>query len=121
MGGDLAGYDGKIWSGLLSDHYAPLWEMLLEAMRTEAAGGAKIDAASLGHKQWQFSSNWVRQTNAYPTTPSADNGDPVEAAKVLIAKYAPDPASVAEDWDKVAATEVAVVRKRLLHFQCPVF
>ena len=32
MGGDLAGYDGKIWSGLLSDYYAPVWELLLQAM-----------------------------------------------------------------------------------------
>jgi hypothetical protein len=105
-GGDLAGYDGKIWSGLLSDYYGPIWEMLLEAMRTEAAGGAKIDPG-LGSAQFAFSSKWVRQTNPYPTTPAADNADPVEAAKTLIAKYAPGAVAVAKEWDVVPNTAVA--------------
>ena len=53
---------GKIWSGLLKDHYAPIWEMLLEAMRTEVATGVAIDAAALSHAQFAFSAAWVRQT-----------------------------------------------------------
>ena len=53
---------GKIWSGLLKDHYAPIWEMLLEAMRTEVATGVAMDAAALSHAQFAFSAAWVRQT-----------------------------------------------------------
>ena len=53
---------GKIWSGLLKDHYAPIWEMLLEAMRTEVVTGVAMDTAALSHAQFAFSAAWVRQT-----------------------------------------------------------
>ena len=106
MGGDLAGYDGKIWSGLLSDYYAPIWELLLQAMRTEAAGGPKVDAAALGHEMQEFSVKWVRQTNQYPTTPGKRSPGVVEAAKTLMAKYAPAAEIVAKQWKAVANTSV---------------
>eukprot|EP01043_Picozoa_sp_COSAG02_P015127 COSAG02_NODE_637_length_19192_cov_12.648405_2_plen_174_part_00 len=108
LGGDLAGYDGKIWSGLLSDYYAPIWELLLQSMRTEAAGGPEVDSSALGHEMFEFSAKWVRKTNPYPTTPAGDSAGVVEAAKALVAKYAPGAEVIAEDWQLVANTSVAV-------------
>jgi hypothetical protein len=108
MGGDLAGYDGKIWSGLLSDYYAPVWELLLQAMRTEAAGGPAVDSSALSHDMFEFSAKWVRQTNPYPTTPAGDSAAVFQAAKFLALKYGPGAEVVAEDWQLVANTSVAV-------------
>eukprot|EP01043_Picozoa_sp_COSAG02_P037434 COSAG02_NODE_2807_length_7985_cov_659.432412_5_plen_174_part_00 len=106
-GGDLAGYDGKIWSGLLSDYYATIWELLLQAMRIEAAGGQKIDTAALVHEMMAFSVKWVRQTNTYPTSPARDSVGVIEAAKALVAKYAPTAKAVSRQWLAVANTSVA--------------
>ena len=76
---------GKIWSGLLKDHYAPIWEMLLEAMRTEVATGVAMDAAALSHAQFAFSAAWVRQTvrvkSARLFAPSRPDGPDVSGVK----------------------------------------
>ena len=102
-GSDLAGYDGKIWAGLLRDHYAPIWEMLLDEMRSSKATGRPIDS-TLNHRQFQFSSDWVRQTNHYSTEP---NGSVSDAAQAVVAKYCPTSAQVASHFTRKANTSVA--------------
>ena len=77
---------GKIWSGLLKDHYAPIWEMLQEAMRTEVVTGVAMDTAALSHAQFAFSAAWVRQTVRFSSArlfaPSRPDGPDVSGVNV---------------------------------------
>jgi|EP01047_Picozoa_sp_COSAG01_P011909 hypothetical protein len=102
-GSDLAGYDGKIWAGLLRDHYGPIWKMLLNEMQTSKATGEPIDT-TLGQRQFQFSKEWVRKTNHYATEP---NGSVLDASLAVVSKYCPDSAQVARHFTIQPNTSVA--------------
>jgi hypothetical protein len=104
VGSSLAGYDGKIWQGLLKDVYAPVWSLLLEAMKESKVTGVAFDKSALGHAQFLLNAQWVHATNNY-TCDTA--GSAISAAHTLIAKYSPSAAQVATKYDKLSNLTVS--------------
>mmetsp|Transcript_25799 Transcript_25799/g.44967 ORF Transcript_25799/g.44967 Transcript_25799/m.44967 type:complete len:476 (+) Transcript_25799:2-1429(+) len=103
VGSDLAGYDGKIWEGLLRDVYAPLWGVLLRAMHDAKATGKPLDPSALVHEQFLLVQRWVHASSTYKAVPV---GHVISTARDLMSNYTLSAEQLSERFLKVADTDV---------------
>ena len=77
-------YASKTWSGLVSDYYAPRWNVLLDAVAAAAKTGAPVDNNAVNDQVRALELAFSNQTKSYPTTTS---GDITTASTDLLADY----------------------------------
>ncbi len=84
QGASLDDYARKEWSGMLGGYYLPRWELLLRELNASLGSNKPFDEKEFQSRLRRWMADWSDQREAYPMQPQ---GDSIEVAKVLWAKY----------------------------------
>jgi hypothetical protein len=82
-GPDLHDYARKEWAGLTSDFYAPRWRKLFDALLA-SDDAHPFDARTFNQSLAKWEEDWCRRSDV---PKEATDGDAVEIAQQLLAKY----------------------------------
>lgn len=80
----LNDYANRTWNGMVSDYYAPRWEMFINDVVGAVVEGREFDRKGFHEKVTQFEIDWVKSDRQYISEPE---GDSVEIARELMNKY----------------------------------
>ncbi|RPJ29102.1 MAG: alpha-N-acetylglucosaminidase, partial [Planctomycetaceae bacterium] len=80
----LDDYAHKEWSGMLNGYYLKRWELFLPDFAESLKSGQLFDDKAFQAKVRKWTADWSDQRETYPTRPQ---GDSIELAKKLWAKY----------------------------------
>lgn len=80
----LNDYANRTWNGMVSDYYAPRWEMFINDVVGAVVEGREFDRKEFHEKVTQFEIDWVKSDRQYISEPE---GDSVEIARELMNKY----------------------------------
>ena len=84
QGSSLDDYARKEWSGLLGGYYLSRWESFLHALSESLRTGQPFEEKEFQARQRHWMAEWSDRRELYPTRPQ---GDSVQVAKALWAKY----------------------------------
>ncbi len=93
----LVDYACRQWSGLLSGVYKPRWQHFFAETRKARDAGAEFDLEAFRQQVRDMDWKWIHQKQEYPAEPQ---GDPVETARAMFAKYSD---TIRERWGNVDA------------------
>ena len=102
-------YASKSWSGLVTDYYAPRWNVLLDAVAAAAKSGSPVDNGAVKDKVRAIELAFSNATKIYPTTTS---GDLTTASTELLANYGGGGTPWAEQHFEARANVAAVAALR---------
>lgn len=80
----LNDYANRTWNGMVSDYYAPRWEMFIDDVVAAVKEGKDFDQKTFHQKVTEFEIGWVKSDKQYIYEPE---GDSVEIARELMNKY----------------------------------
>lgn len=80
----LNDYANRTWNGMVSDYYAPRWEIFISDVVGAVVEGREFDRKGFHEKVTQFEIDWVKSDRQYISEPE---GDSVEIARELMNKY----------------------------------
>ena len=80
----LDDYARKEWSGMLNGYYLKRWELFLRDFAESLKSDQPFDDKAFQAKVRKWTADWSDQRETYPTQPQ---GDSIEVAKKLWAKY----------------------------------
>jgi alpha-N-acetylglucosaminidase len=104
----LNDYARKEWSGMLCGYYLQRWERFVQEFGQSLRGDKPFDAKEFQDRLTRWTAAWANQQETYPAEPQ---GDSIQVAKKLWAKYGKELGPAAID-----TNPARVPRKLALHY-----
>ena len=114
--GQIDDYAAKQWSGLMSRYYGGRWKLFVDTLVTAVKAGQHVDFNAYTSDLLAFEVGWNTKTDAYPdqpkpwpstvaAAPRADASISLQAAEVILQKYATASAAVKAQYTAMPNTD----------------